>query len=115
MVSLLKSFVPGHNAQEGTGSGSHLGAVLQPQGSTFGCSQGQALPVTTGNSSHGQAFPVTIGRWSQGHAALAVLKEHVAIPTAIAAATVSFLIVILTSFINEWRRFLSISNKLWRF
>jgi hypothetical protein len=115
MFSLLKSLVPGHSAQDGIGSGSHFGFVLQPHGSAFGCSQGQAAPVTTGNSSRGQALPVTIGRWSQGQAAFAVLKEHVAIPTAIAAATVSFLIVILTSFINEWRRFLSFSNKLWKF
>jgi hypothetical protein len=32
-----------------------------------------------------------------GHAAIALENEHVAIPTAIAAATVSFLIVIFTS------------------
>jgi hypothetical protein len=61
-------------------------------------SQGQALPVTTGKSLHEQGVCVTIGFCSQGQAAFAVLKEHVAIPTAIAAATVSFLIVILTSF-----------------
>lgn len=33
----------------------------------------------------------------QGHAAIALENEHVAIPTAIAAATVSFLIVIFPS------------------
>ena len=88
MFSLLKSFVLGQSAQDGTGSGSHLGTELHPQGSTLGCSHGHAAPVTTGNSSQGQALPVTIGRWSQGQAAnTAVLKEHDAIPTAIAAAT----------------------------
>jgi hypothetical protein len=116
MFSLFKSFVPGHNAHEGTGSGSHFGGVLQSQGSTLCCSHGQAAPVITGNSSFEQALSVTIGRRSQGHAAnTVVLKEHDAIPTAIAAAKVSFLIVIITSFVNEWRRFSSVSNKLWKF
>jgi riboflavin synthase alpha subunit len=71
---------------------------LQPQVGSGTLSQGQELPVTTGNSSQAHGVCVTIGRCSHGHAAFAVLKEHVAIPTAIAAATVSFLIVILTSF-----------------
>ena len=39
----------GHSEQDGTGSGSHFGAISQPQGSGFS-SQGQALPVTTGLS-----------------------------------------------------------------
>ena len=59
----------------------------------------QALPVTTGMSLQGQVSCVTIGRWLHGQAAITVLNEQVAIPTAIAAATVSFLIVILTSFL----------------
>ena len=44
--------------------------------------------------------PVTTGKASfcvQGQAAIAEVKEQVAIPTATAAATVSFLIDILTS------------------
>ena len=96
MFSLENPLVLGHNAQDGTGSGLHFGATSQPPGSGCG-SQGQAEPVTTGNCSQGQLFCVTIGRWSHGQAAITVLNEHVAIPTAIAAATVSFLIVILTS------------------
>ena len=53
-----------------------------------------AGPVTTGN---GSAQGAGVSGTSQGQAAIAWFKEHVAIPTAIAAATVSFLIVIFTS------------------
>jgi hypothetical protein len=45
----------------------------------------------------GQAPPIIAGAELHGQAAIALLNEHVAIPTAIAAATVSFLIVIFTS------------------
>jgi hypothetical protein len=94
MFSLSKPLVFGHSAQEGTGSGSHFGMSQQELG--LG-SHGQAAPVTVGNSLQPQVDWLTIGRWSHGQAAITVLNEHVAIPTAIAAATVSFLIVILTS------------------
>ena len=99
MLSLESSFVLGQRAHEGTGSGSHCGATSQPQGSGF-WSQGQAAPVTTGSSSQPQGVCEIIGCCSHGQAAITVLNEHVAIPTAIAAATVSFLIVILTSFLR---------------
>ena len=55
-----------------------------------GVATGHAGPVTTGRASSG-AFVL------HGQAAIAGVKEHVAIPTAIAAATVSFLIDIFTS------------------
>ncbi len=65
--------------------------------SHFGAgSHGQAGPVTTGN---GSAHGAGVAGCAHGQAAIAEFKEHVAIPTAIAAATVSFLIVIFTSFV----------------
>jgi hypothetical protein len=57
-------------------------------GITF--SIGHAGPVTTGNASAGAGV-------LHGQAAITGVKEQVDIPTAIAAATVSFLIVIFTS------------------
>ena len=88
--------VSAHGVAHGVAQGAahpQAGAGLQPQvvlfwpqighGAVAGVS-GQAPPVITGISLHGQA-------------AIALFSEHVAIPTAIAAATVSFLIVIFTS------------------
>jgi hypothetical protein len=94
-MSALDTFLElGQSEHEGTGSGSHCGISLQPHVGSGVVWHGQALPVTTGMSSHGHALCVTTGRWSQGQAAFAMAKEPVAIPTAIAAATESFLIVI---------------------
>ena len=113
--------MPGHTAQAGSAGLSQLISSLQPQSFFFyffeGSLQGSAFLQShssnvlshllhLGAGSHGQAGPVTTGSASaqgagvgcaQGQAAIAEVKEHVAIPTAIAAATVSFLIVIFTS------------------
>lgn len=54
--------------------------------------------VTMAGHAEEQFDPVIAGTLVlHGHAAFALENEHVAIPTAIAAATVSFLIVIFTS------------------
>ena len=79
-----------------------LGQRVETDGSLqvgFEAWQGQAWPVTTGLSwAQPHDGAVAAGFWLHGQAAIAFANEHVVIPTAIAAATVSFLIVILTSF-----------------
>ncbi len=50
-----------------------------------------------GQVEHGVVTDEQLSHPEIGHAAIALENEHVAIPTAIAAATVSFLIVIFTS------------------
>jgi hypothetical protein len=72
------------------------GAGLQPQVELSNPQIGQAVAIgamVLWHPESGQALPELL----HGHAAIALLREHVAIPTAIAAATVSFLIVIFTS------------------
>jgi hypothetical protein len=70
---------------------------LQPQS---GLAFLHLLQVVCGAEVTGHAGPVTTGICSceeQGQAAITGVKEHVDIPTAIAAANVSFLMDIFTS------------------
>ena len=98
MSNPAQLLVPGHVAHAGVlhGAGQAVahGVAQVSHAGAHGVRHGVAQGVAHGAAhagAHGVEHP------DSGQAAIALLIEHVAIPTAIAAATVSFLIVIFTS------------------